>query len=1083
MPGKEQIIDNIKNYIEELSLKRFPHVTRIQDTEGFDGIYYKKIPYNVRNEVVWDNEGFSLFEPDSLWGGSDQHYYFRFTFKVPEKYDGKPLLMFVSTGADDIWNTDNPQLMIYVNRELACAMDMNHDHVILSECAHAGDEYEIGIYAYSNTEASTNSLGIKLTSKDEDAIRIYYDLETPFEVLQNLPEDDQNQTILLETLERAISLKPEDISKYLLDNLYGKNIHKATVKSVGHTHIDVAWKWPLRQTREKVIRSWTNVLNLMDRYPEYKFMASTPQLYEYVSEDEPLLFDRIKDKVKEGRFEPEGCMWLEPDCNIPSGESLIRQIIYGQKYFKENFGHETQVLWIPDAFGYSKELPQILVKSGIKYFMTTKLSWNDTNRLPYDLMYYKGIDGSKVLLYVITTCDNKKALEAGNDKLLNYTYNGLLNPSQVMGTWTAFRHKDITENVLTCYGYGDGGGGPTEDMLEKSRRMNRGIPGCPRTEQTSVTDFFHKLEEDFLKSSNKPEYSEELYLEYHRGTYTSMGVNKRYNRLSEYMVQDVEFLCTMNLLCLKQEYPSASIDEIWKIILLNQFHDILPGSSIKDVYDDSQKQYEKILTDGQSIIDKAEKELADSFIASDKSLSIISKSPNDVLSSGKDYICINTAGHDRCGLARTDKGKYVRIKNTVPAKGIAKADIDYGNDTDSLPKYMSACKREDGSIVVSTLFYEAVFSKEAEITDLFDKVQGIVVGDKKGMPLGRLIAFEDKPKEYDCWNIDADYENVSEVINNVQKMEIYKDDPFVLTIHIERKFRNSFISQNVIFYNDIGRIDFETDIDWHEHQVLLKAAFNLNIKADSINAEIQFGNVSRSLETKTSFDKARFEMCAHRWVDMAGELLNEGIPFEQEKPKDDTRTINNNPENKPVYGVSILNDCKYGYDAKDNTIRLTLLKSGIYPNPCADNGHHHFTYSIYSHKGDYRQGKVIEEAENLNRKLILVPACDSNAFINSNEPENGFGIIDTGSEEGIFIDTVKKAEETDDIIVRLYEGYGYEHNIKVSVPDALLKAAGFKDVEISECDLRENVTDKKGINTLCIRPFEIVTLKLHFIKM
>ncbi|MCR5773247.1 MAG: alpha-mannosidase, partial [Butyrivibrio sp.] len=280
MPGKEQIIDNIKNYIEELSLKRFPHVTRIQDTEGFDGIYYKKIPYNVRNEVVWDNEGFSLFEPDSLWGGSDQHYYFRFTFKVPEKYDGKPLLMFVSTGADDIWNTDNPQLMIYVNRELACAMDMNHDHVILSECAHAGDEYEIGIYAYSNTEASTNSLGIKLTSKDEDAIRIYYDLETPFEVLQNLPEDDQNQTILLETLERAISLKPEDISKYLLDNLYGKNIHKATVKSVGHTHIDVAWKWPLRQTREKVIRSWTNVLNLMDRYPEYKFMASTPQLYE-----------------------------------------------------------------------------------------------------------------------------------------------------------------------------------------------------------------------------------------------------------------------------------------------------------------------------------------------------------------------------------------------------------------------------------------------------------------------------------------------------------------------------------------------------------------------------------------------------------------------------------------------------------------------------------------------------------------------------------------------------------------------------------------------------------------------------------
>lgn len=1094
MYSQEQTIDQIQKFVDGLASKRWTQVSRVQDLEGFGGIYYKKIPYGVRTQVVNDHEGFDHFDPDSLWGGSDQHYYFRFTFKVPEVYDGKTLLMFISTGADDIWNTDNPQMMIYVNGKLYCAMDMNHDHVKISESAALGDEYEIGIYAYSNTENATNSLGIRFTSEDKDMIRLYYDIETPFEVLKSLPEDDSNRQLLIDVLSKAISLDPKDISDYLLNNLYGKDIPEATVKSIGHTHIDVAWKWPLRQTREKAIRSWTNVLKLMDRYPEYHFMASTPQMYEFVSEDEPELFDRIKEKVKEGRFEPEGCMWLEPDCNIPSGESLIRQIIYGQRYFKENFGHETQVLWIPDAFGYSSALPQILSKSGIKYFMTTKLSWNDTNRLPYDLMYFKGIDGSKVLLYVITTCDNKNALEAGYDKLLNYTYNGLQNPSEVMGTWNAFRQKDITNNVLTCYGYGDGGGGPTEDMLERSRRMSLGIPGCPRTEQTSLTDFFHKLEEDFEKAQDKPEWSDELYLEYHRGTYTSMGANKRYNRLSEYMIQDAEFMCIMNMLLNNKAYPSKEIDDIWKIILLNQFHDILPGSSIKDVYDDSKEQYEKILADGKDIIDKSGKDIV-AFIQG-----------FDGENRKESFICINAAGHSRKGLARLEDGRLVEVKDIVPAKGLAKVSIDYA---DSFSKEghnpMSVMKREDGSLVVSTLFFEAVFDSCGEITGLFDKVSGRMVRDESGSPLGRLIAFEDKPKEYDCWNIDADYENVQEAVTDLSKMEIVQDDPYTLTIHLERKFRNSAINQNVVFYSNTSRIDFVTDIDWHEHQVLLKAAFPLNVKADKVTAEIQFGNVSRTLKPKTSWDKARFEMCAHRWVDMS-EPESEGGKF----------------------GVAILNDCKYGYDAKDSTIRLTLLKSGIYPNPEADNGHHHFTYSLYTHKGDYRQGKVIEEAENLNRPLILIPAAgDRSLGINTKDSiserktsdsstylPNSFGIIDIGDAEGIFIDTVKKAEESDDVIVRMYEGYGLDHDIKVSVPDALIKAAGYRNVVITKCDLKEkdledglqlesNRSDiktkytnietkdtnletketnilKNGKYTLNIKTFEIVTLKLHF---
>lgn len=1095
MQSQDHVIDQIKNLIEELSVKRYPNPIRLQDIEGFDAVYYKKIPYNVRSEAVHDKEGFDIFTPDSMWGGRDQHYYFRFTFKVPDVFDGRRLLMFVSTGADDIWNTDNPQMMIYVNRKLTCAMDMNHDHILISERAQKGDEYEIGIYAYSNTMGPTNSLGIKLTSEDEDIIKVYYDMVTPFEAAMSLPDGDKAKDRIIDTLYKASSLDICNISKYLCDNLYGKDIPNATVSCIGHTHIDVAWKWPLRQTREKVIRSWTNVLKLMERYPEYHFMASTPQLYEFVSEDEPELFNRIKDKVKEGRFEPEGCMWLEPDCNLPSGESLIRQIIYGQRYFKENFGHETQVLWIPDAFGYSASLPQILVKSGIRYFMTTKLSWNDTNRLPDDLMYFKGIDGSKVLLYIITTCDNKNALQSGYDKLLNYTYNGLLNPSQVMGTWNAFRGKDITDNVLTCYGYGDGGGGPTEDMLEKYRRMNLGIPGCPRTIQTSLTDFFHKLEDDFLKAKDKPEWSDELYLEYHRGTYTSMGAGKRYNRLSEYMIQDAEFLCCMNMLISKNAYPSKELDDIWKIILLNQFHDILPGSSIEDVYIDSANQYEKILMDGHKIIDNSAKELIQKLSLEDKSsseefLSVEAKlSTEEYLSSNgnpssEDFICINTAGHDRGGYVNLPDGTTAYITKKISAKGlrlISGSDLKINENYDLDKKAMSAKKRDDGSIVVSTLFYEAVFDARGELSGLFDKTYGRMVQDGSDIPLGRIIAFEDKPKEYDCWNIDRNYEDIQEPVTDLQKMDIVQDDPYTLIIHIERRFRQSTISQNVIFYKDIKRIDFETDIDWNEHQVLLKAAFPLNISADKVNAQIQFGNIERTLKPKTSWEEAKFETYAHTWVDMSEDKY-ESVPPSHPNWRSERhqyQTISHS-QHEVKYGVAILNDCKYGYDARDNTIRLTLLKSGIDPNPNADIGHHHFTYSIYPHKGDYREGRVCQQAEDLNRPLMIMPIEAKAAALWS--IEDGLSIIDTATEDGIFLDTVKKAEESDDIIVRMYEGYGIEHSFKVSVPKQLIKAAGYEKASITICDLREKELDGPSLGeyTINIKPFEIVTLKLHF---
>ncbi|SEG30408.1 alpha-mannosidase [Butyrivibrio sp. Su6] len=1069
--GKAENYNKIKDTIEMLENSLWEDVRPVDELMTEDGIRIKDVPYGSRETVLEDVSGWDKFEHGASWGEPDKHYCFHVAVEIPEIYRGKGVLFFLSTGAEDIWNTNNPQMLVYINGKRRCGMDINHNSITIfdkEDWACGKDRLvDIRIYAYSNLDKNENYLKMTIAARNEAVQKLYFDLKVPFEAMQamlGIPSskresvldttagafEEQNKNVeisdeILDELSTKISTDVQNSVKIILDglstacglidvenvdnknpltnncgklaeaadflrkNLYGKDYLPVTVASVGHTHIDVAWKWRIRQTREKVIRSYSTVMELMKKYPEYLFMASTPQMYEFVKEEEPELFEEIKEKVKEGRFEPEGAMWLEADCNLTSGESLVRQILYGKEYFEEEFGVDSKVLWLPDVFGYSAALPQILKKSGIKAFMTTKVAWNDTNRMPHDLFNWEGIDGSVIPTYIITTCDYDKAVEAGKDgRILNYTYNGRQNASQVMGAWEAFREKDLTDIVLDCYGYGDGGGGPTWEMLEMSRRLELGIPGVPRTRQESVGQFFEDLLRETL-GKDVPTWKDELYLEYHRGTYTSIGKNKKNNRRSEYLLAEAELLSVCAFLQGKSAYPAKEIKDIWKKIMLNQFHDILPGSSIEEVYQDSDVDYADIKRRAEIIIDEAVKELD--------------------LSKFVCHVDNAEAGDIACGEKKA-------VSNDV------------------------TCENTNGKLVINTRFYTAVVDSNGELESLFDKKCGKELRDKNQSPLNRLIAFEDKPKEYDCWNIDADFENVSWDVTDLSELSVSSvDNSGKVVISIKRPFRNSEIQQNIHFYADSKRIDFETIIDWHEHQTLLKAAFPVDVDSEQITCETQYGNLKRNLKRENSWDRAKFECCAHKWMDISD--------------KDGS------------FGVAVLNDCKYGYDAKEKLMRLTLIKSGIFPNPNADQGLHEFTYSLFPHEGDYREGRVIEEARMLNENShFYIPEIKSSL---SGQPSDIVaaalkGVIDI-EERGVFVEAVKMAENSNDIVIRLFEGYGEKHTVKAS----LFTAFDIGPKDVAECDLLERKTEvhdgfsydaQNKLLSFEIEPFEIKTFVL-----
>ncbi len=571
------------------------------------------------DETPWEN----FDSVKDRWYGKDTYYWFRSQFTVPQSMDGKCIFLKIHTQIEEWDDGRNPQFLLFVNGKVTQGQDMNHREVRLTDCAKAGETYTLDLQAYTGILHNEFSLMVTASETDLALLKLYYDLKAPADAYHyNRMMQGRTKSLIVEALNGALNLldlrtphspkfdesvaaAQEYINEHLYRNPELSGHDDIIASSIGHTHIDVAWWWTVSQTREKTARSFSTVLKLMEEYPNYKFMSSQPQLYVFLKERYPEVYEKVKERVKEGRWIPEGGMWLEADCNLTSGESLVRQFLYGKQFFTEEFGIDSKILWLPDVFGYSGALPQIMKECGIEYFMTTKLAWNQIDKFPNDTFLWKGIDGTGILTHLITTPG------VGQDiKNTHFTtYNGMLDADAVIGAWERYQNKDLNNEVLICYGYGDGGGGPTRQMLECSSRLEQGIAGIPKVVQESPVEYFERLDERVRNHKRLPQWEGELYFEYHRGTLTSMGRNKKGNRKSELAMMDLELL---SLLAKKKgiSYPKETLERMWKVILLNQFHDILPGSAIHEVYEVSKKEYEELLCEAHELIGERTKALA-----------------------------------------------------------------------------------------------------------------------------------------------------------------------------------------------------------------------------------------------------------------------------------------------------------------------------------------------------------------------------------------------------------------------------------------------------------------------------------------
>lgn len=994
------------------------NATVLTRTDICDAVY-------IETDYKWDagvphvDESWKKLEHDTSMTGIDAHYWVRMCFSTPARTRKDAEVYFdLFTGREGQWNARNPQGLVYIDGKIVQGLDTNHTDVHLE----FGRDYEMYVYMYTGMQGGDFCFRPTLKVINKNTEGLYYDMKIPYDTLDCLDVNGEDYVKVITHMlcacnildlsvigSGAFDASVSEARHYLKEEFYEKVCGKGDifVNCIGHTHIDVAWLWTLAQTAEKAQRTFGTVLELMKEYDEYMFMSSQPQLYKYVKQNAPELYARIKERVKEGRFEPEGAMWLEADCNLSSGESLVRQIMFGKRFFKKEFDVDSKILWLPDVFGYSAAMPQILKKSGVDKFVTSKISWNDTNTIPYDRFMWEGIDGTRVFTAFITAQEYSFGkIERGT------TYNSDLTPACVAGARMRLKQKQYTDGAFVSFGYGDGGGGPTREMLENQRRLAYGIPGIPKTEIGSIGKYLEREREKFDEASEKlrktPEWCGELYLEYHRGTYTSMAKNKKNNRRSEYLLQSTEQLSCAAGILTGVQYPQSGINESWETVLLNQFHDIIPGSSILEVYEDSDRDYARVRKFGETACDRA----LESIAASVEKAGVLVYNPNSFETSG---------------IIELD-GKCAYVKD-IPSMGYKVLDES------ELLRESDIAVRVDR---IENRFYEITLDEKGNITSIFDKENARDV-TVRGELANCLEVFEDQPYDYDNWELSSYYKQKKQVLDTASKVEVF-DEGARKGLVITHEYLSSTIVQKVTLYDELRRIDFDTTIDWKESHLVLKAAFPLDIHSDKATYDIQFGSLERNTHSNTSYDAAKFEVCAHKYADIS----------------------------EYGYGAAILNDCKYGYNAERNVLKLTLLKCGTYPNPNADKEIHKFTYSLLPHAGDHRAGGVIKSAYELGRPLVARKA------VGGGKLKADFSLLSC-DRENIIVETFKKAEDSDALVFRAYDAY----NCK-SMPTFDF---GFDIKAAYLCDMLENkqkeLEVRDGRVTLPVSNFEIVTIMLE----
>ncbi|TVY11236.1 alpha-mannosidase [Paenibacillus cremeus] len=1012
------------------------------------------------------------------WSGWDLTAWLKTEVTIPAEWKGKKALGLFDFGKTGAGHNSGFESLIFLNGEPFQGVGTNHPEVFLPERL-IGQTVELLFKVWTGLNGMTgdkseleHQLRVSaLALLEEETDDLIYTASAVLQTIQVLGENSWEQKSLLRALDLAFQLidwrVPGNAAFYASVKEANAKLKQelaiipqnseVTVRCIGHTHIDVAWLWRLKHTREKSARSFSTVLRFMEQFPEYTFLQTQPQLYDYLEKDYPELYSQIAERIREGRWEAGGAMWLESDCNVPSGESLVRQLLYGMRYFEQRFGARCEYLWLPDVFGYSWALPQILLKAGLRYFMTTKISWNVYNRFPHDTFYWQGIDGSQILTHYITT--TAPDAEPGTTF---YTYNGLVLPETVTSVWDNYQDKELNRHLLLSFGYGDGGGGPTRTMLEMRRRMET-MPGLPKVTIGRADEYFNQLEETVTNTDRYVhKWDGELYLELHRGTYTSQAYNKKMNRRMEQLLHDAEMVSTFfGSLAGFAHYPGSQLYDSWKIVLRNQFHDILPGSSIAEVYADSRIEY-------------AEAEA----LASGAKLGSLQGLARLVSSGGTSpgWIVMNTLPWERKDLIRlpwedrfagqvwydakgrmlptqraedADRGSVLLIEvNRIPAFGYTTIQYRTTAETADQPG-PSSNGITASSRSANTPFYDIEWNDEGQLTRLFDKRMNreVLASGEKG---NRFDIHEDKPLANDAWDIDLFYYEKVRHVTSLTSVEVVEQGELRTVIRFAWTYEQSELIQDMVLYPDDPRIDFVTRVHWQERQQLLKVAFPVNVRATKATYEIQFGNVERPTHWNTSWDFARFETCAHRWVDLS----------------------------ERGFGVSLLNDCKYGHDVRDNVLRLTLIKSAVNPDPTADLGEHIFTYSLLPHDGDWFKAGTAIEAHKLNSPAsaseLPMPATSSDSKASLPASLSFFACDSTH----VVVDTIKKAEDSDEWIVRCYEYAGQRGSAGFTSHFPMAKV---EEVNLMEREEQVMAHTDRGFEAY-FKPYELKTFRIRFMQ-
>lgn len=1007
-----------------------------------------------------DRSGWQTIEANTHWGRRYMDFMLHTTFRVPEDWEAdRPVAIYLPLG--EAGDFSHPEALAFIDGVAQAACDRHHQEFLLPPELRNGERHQLDLHGFSGLIEGGNlaeDTGLFMRScavvqLDQPTRDFVAAARVALETATRLDDNEPAKGHLLNALDAAF--KVLDTRNPMGDAFYAsvpaahdalrQGIAKAgpaldvEVIGTGHAHIDVAWLWTLGTTRRKAGRTFTTVQRLMEQFPEYHFTQSQPQLYDYVRQDYPELFEEIKARVAEGRWEPIGGMWVEADCNLSGPESLARQFLLGRAFFRKHFGEgsDTRVLWLPDVFGYAWNLPQLIKEAGLEYFFTIKIGWSQYNRLPYDSFWWQGLDGTKVLTHFSTTPDFGAFAS---------TYNAMATPAQNLGTWTNFQQKELQQSLLMAFGYGDGGGGPTREMLENIREMNN-FPGLPKMRNGSVAEFYEKMEAE--AGDSLPTWNGELYLELHRGTYTTQSRNKRSNRKSEFLLHDAEFLATAaSLANPAYAYPHDLFNKAWELVCLNQFHDIIPGSSIGPVYVESQAQYAEVAR-------MAEEALAGAAAA---------------LSTGAGNLLIaNPTSCTRNDLAfypgelpegrvpATREGKPLAIQPTEGGVWIDAGDIPaYTVATLSLAPGAGGVSDPGGALTVTPSLLENDYLRvelnaAGDITRIYDKANGREVLTV-GAIGGQFQAHEDRPVNWDAWDVDIFVTDKTFYAEPAESVRVAEAGPLRATLEIKRRVLNSPYIQRVSLSCNSARLDFDTQIEWNERHIMLKVAFPVDVFSPAATYEIQWGNTERPTHHNSSWDWARFETCAQKWVD-----LSEG-----------------------GYGVSVLNDCKYGHDIKDNVIRISLLRSPSMPDPLADAGAHRFAYSLFPHAGRWNE-ETVAQAYALNDPLI-VRRQEAESTLPPATAEDGSPAAQgpyppslvACDAPNVVIETVKRAEDGDGVIVRLYECRRIRGAVKVNFGFPVQAAYRVNLLEETQAELP--VED--GAVTYNLRPYEIVTLRV-----